>query len=481
MTKALSVVEQKVTTIRTLLAKQSGQIESALPIKLNVERFNRIVVTSIQRTPKLLDCTPQSLLAAVMLSAQLGLEPDGLRNMAHLIPYGNKVQFIAGYMGLCDLALRSGKIRKIVPRIVYENDQFSFSYGVSENLVHNPELDTVKRGKPIAAYAVAWFREVNDYQFEVMDLDEIESIRNRSMASRSGPWVTDWNAMAKKTVLRQLCKYLPSTTVVPQLAMAVGLDEAADRGEQDVIDLDTGEIIEPVITPSTGLDALADQHGAPPEKAEVVTPELPEPKAPEIKPLSQEEKNFIDSFRMLRKKGIALFWLEHHNYIMSFPANHPIRFHFMAKHTRLIGEPQLPSFASPAPSGPATMPDAPEQPPEEPEPYPPTEQPEPWPNEIEPDHPAALGMGEGVEEPGELFPEEPTPEQLDKLVSQEESEAFEAGIQEDGHNVHEFRAFAKEHGSYEFNRYTKHFHETASGNLASCYSSFVSWRTKSKT
>lgn len=464
MTKALTQTEQKVTTIRQLLKKQTGQIESALPIKLNVERFNRIVVTSVQRTPKLLDCTPQSLLAAVMLSAQLGLEPDGLRNMAHLIPYGNKVQFIAGYMGLCDLALRSGKIRKIVPRIVYEKDHFTYSYGVDENLQHHPELDTAKRGKPIAAYAIAWFKEMNDYQFEVMDLDEIESIRKRSMAAKSGPWVTDWNAMAKKTVLRQLCKYLPSTTVVPELARAVGLDEAADRGEQEIIDVDTGEIIEPTTAPTTGLDALADEHGAPPVATEP-PPELPEPDAPEIKPLTQEEKDFIDSFWMLRKKGMGLFWLEHHQKIMSYPSNHPIRVEFFKKHRRVLGhDPQIPSFASPAPSGPTTMPDAPEQPPEEP--------PE--------GHPATLGMGEGDEEPESepLFPEEPTPEQLDNLSTQEQTEEFEKRIQADGHSIHEFRAFAREHDSYEFGRYSKHFHETASKNLASCYTSFVNWKAQ---
>ena len=467
MTKALSVVDQKVTTIRSLLAKQSGQIESALPIKLDVERFNRIVITSVQRTPKLLDCTPQSLLAAVMLSAQLGLEPDGLRNMAHLVPYGNKVQFIAGYMGLCNLALRSGKIKKIVPRIVYAKDEFSYSYGVNENLIHNPELDTAKRGKPIAAYAIAWFKEMNDYQFEVMDLDEIESIRKRSMAAKSGPWVTDWNAMAKKTVLRQLCKYLPSTTVVPELAAAVGLDEAADRGEQDIIDMETGEVIEPVVTPTTGLDALADQHGAPP--AEETPPPKEEPPAEEESlKVTEEHKQYMQDFNMLRKKGTEQLWIKDHKYIMSFHPQHPLRAEFFAKYWNLLKkEPQLPSFASPAPSGPATMPDAPPQPPEEP--------PE--------GHPATLGMGEGDEEPGEepepLFPEEPTPEQLDKLTTKEQTEELEKRVQDDGHSIYEFRAFAKEHGSYEFGLYSKHFYETATSNLASCYASFVNWKAKS--
>ena len=474
MTKALSVVDQKVTTIRSLLAKQSGQIESALPIKLDVERFNRIVITSVQRTPKLLDCTPQSLLAAVMLSAQLGLEPDGLRNMAHLVPYGNKVQFIAGYMGLCNLALRSGQIKKIVPRIVYGNDHFTYSYGIDEKLEHHPELDTVKRGKPIAAYAIAWFRDVNDYQFEVMDLEEIESIRNRSMASKSGPWVTDWNAMAKKTVLRQLCKYLPSTTVVPELATAVGLDEAADRGEQDVIDLDTGEIIEQPEVPATGLDALADQHGAPP--VEPPPPEeatTPPPEDESLK-VTEADKEFMKSYHMLRKKGTELFWIQWHEKLMMYHTNHPARQGFFAKYRSLLKkEPELPSFASPAPSGPATMKDPPKQPEEE---YPPTEPPESWPPEPEEGHPATLGMGEGDEEP-ELFPEEPTPEQLDKLTTKEQTEELEAMISKDGHNVHEVRAFAREHNSYDFERYSKHFFETAKSNLASFYTSFVNWKT----
>ena len=77
-----------------------------------------------------------------------------------------------------------------------------------------------------AEYAVARLKD-GGYQFEVMSRAEIEQVRKKSKAGSSGPWVEHWDEMAKKTVLRRLCKLLPSSI---ELARAVAMDEATDAG-----------------------------------------------------------------------------------------------------------------------------------------------------------------------------------------------------------------------------------------------------------
>lgn len=458
MTKMLTATE-KITSVRALLAKQHGQLENAFPIRIDPERFARIVITSCQRTPKLLDCTPQSLLAAVMVCAQLGLEPDGVRNMAHLVPFGDKVTFIPGYMGLCDLALRSGKLRKIVPRVVYQGDKFEYKFGSGEYIEHVP-CPSKHRGKVVAAYAIAWFADYDDYQFEVMEFTDIEGIRNRSRASQSGPWVTDWDAMAKKTVLRQLCKYLPSNAVTPELGMAVGIDEAGERGDPqvfpDTIDIDTGEILDE----KSDLDKLADEHGAPPSEEPTAEPtQEPEPEPePEKKepppvatPLTTEERQFVQSFKALRKSGTEKFWLQHHKYIMSLPEDHVVKTEFLSKYRNLLKkEPQLPSEASPAPSGPSAA---------------------------SPPDPKPVETPEPLGEPLDLFGEG-EPEKHDHLSTAEVTQQINDTAQKAGHNLIEFHRFSAELNAFEFDRYSKHFADAFLKNPGSAFVSFVAWKQR---
>lgn len=201
------VVEKKQDTVQSLILKMKDQFALALPKHLSPDRFTRVALTIYNKTPKLRDCTPQSLLACLMDCSQLGLEPDGRK--AHLIPYGNQCQLIVDYKGLVELARRSGDIADIHADVVHEKDHFDFQFGNDSRLVHKPTL--TDRGKPIAAYSYVRLKDGSS-SFEVMSASDIEAIRGRSKASKSGPWVTDWNEMAKKTVFRRHSKWLPLTS-----------------------------------------------------------------------------------------------------------------------------------------------------------------------------------------------------------------------------------------------------------------------------
>src|SRR5207244_1429304 len=100
------------------------------------------------------------------------------------------------------LARRSGEITSIKARVVYEHDQFHYSEGLEDELVHEPSLD-VERGQPVRFYAVALFKN-GGHAFRVMSRAEVDRIRARSRAKDDGPWASDYEAMACKTVIRQL-------------------------------------------------------------------------------------------------------------------------------------------------------------------------------------------------------------------------------------------------------------------------------------
>ncbi|KXG42861.1 recombination protein RecT [Tepidibacillus decaturensis] len=201
-------------TIEAYLKAMAPKIKEALPKHMDIDRMTRIALTTIRTNPKLLQCSVPSLMGAVMQAAQLGLEPN-LIGHCYIIPYGQEATFIIGYKGMIDLARRSGHIESIYAHAVYENDDFEYEYGLHPKLTHKPAMK--ERGQMVGVYAVAHFKD-GGYQFEFMPIEEIEKRRQRSKASKNGPWITDYEEMAKKTVVRHMWKYLPISIEIQQQA-----------------------------------------------------------------------------------------------------------------------------------------------------------------------------------------------------------------------------------------------------------------------
>lgn len=244
-------VASRAANIRGLLEKSRKQLEMALPKHLTADRMLRVAMTSIQKTPKLMECTPQSLLACVMTCAQLGLEPDQFLGQAYLVPYGKICTLIPGYRGYIALARRSGELQTLSAQVVYSNDEFTLQYGVDDILVHKPALNG--RGDPIGAYCVFKYKD-GAYSFDWMSKDDIEKIRKRSQAANNGPWVTDWDEMAKKTVIKRHAKLAPLSV---EFQRAVALEERAMSGEtqDDLLTMDDPNVID-----ADPADAAATDH-----------------------------------------------------------------------------------------------------------------------------------------------------------------------------------------------------------------------------
>lgn len=197
-----------------------AQLRAALPSVITPERFIRLTLSAISTTPELANCSQSSFFGAMFQAAQLGLEPNTPTGQAYLIPFGGKVQFVLGYRGYIQLAYRSGDITDISAHVVYENDKFDYELGLAPKLSHKPALG--KRGKAIAVYAVYHTRS-GGYGMEVMSMEEIADFaKKKSKSFNKGPWQTDREEMAKKTVVKRLLKYAPISS---EFVRAVSADE----------------------------------------------------------------------------------------------------------------------------------------------------------------------------------------------------------------------------------------------------------------
>ncbi len=238
-----------------------SQLALVLPGHITPERFARVAITAMTKTPKLMECTKESLLRCMMDCSSLGLEPNG--RDAHLIPYGNTCTLIVDWKGLVSLARRSGDVVIFRAELVKENDEFSWQNGRVQHAI-NWRSD---RGAIQAVYSYVQFKDGSE-DWEVMTLAEVKDIQNKSKAGRSGPWITDFGEMAKKTAIRRHSKRL---TLSPEF--------------QDALEKDDDRIDERAVT------------GRPVARPEPLNPFLPPPEPALHGPLLESAYEWTDEER----------------------------------------------------------------------------------------------------------------------------------------------------------------------------------------
>lgn len=243
-----------------MLEQYKGEIARALPKHINPDRMARIALTAFRMTPKLAECDPRSVFAAVIQSSQLGLE-IGLMGEAHLVPFGNQCQLIPGYTGLMKLARNSGLVVDIYAEAVRVNDKFALKLGMDRSLEHEPltaqggfPASDEERGEVVGFYAVGVLKD-GSRTFVAMSRAEVVKVRDGSKGyqaakkyKKESPWDTDFSAMGLKTAIRRLCKWLPKS---PELATALSLDDNAGRQHLNVDDAAAG-VFTPVVDQETG-------------------------------------------------------------------------------------------------------------------------------------------------------------------------------------------------------------------------------------
>ena len=234
------------------LCRIKETIRKTLPAlsTLREDRLVQLAHLDMKKSDKLAVCTHESICASIVACAQLGLEP-GVSGHIYLIPRwksdidnGKDYQrgrfectVMLGYRGMIELSFRSERVSSFEAACVYENDKFYVRRGTNPEVFHEEAI--VDRSEIfIGAYAIATLKN-GTKQFEWMNAKAINKIRDRSPSKADykdpnckggtvGPWVTDFDEMAKKTVLRRLLKVVPSSV---DMDHAMYLDEAAERGE----------------------------------------------------------------------------------------------------------------------------------------------------------------------------------------------------------------------------------------------------------
>ncbi|ROR28500.1 recombination protein RecT [Mobilisporobacter senegalensis] len=249
LTKSMSITD--------MIKALEPEIKKALPSVITPERFTRMALSAVNNTPKLAECSQMSFLAALMNAAQLGLEPNTSLGQAYLIPYQNKgkleCQFQLGFKGMIDLVYRNEKVQTIQAHCVYEEDYFEYELGLDSKLAHKPAL--ANRGKMILVYA--FFKlENGGFGFEVMSKEDIDihALKySKGYSSQYSPWKSNYEDMAKKTVIKKVLKYAPlkidfqrAISVDETVKAEISIDMSEVQNEE-IIDgqcTDVGEIEE---------------------------------------------------------------------------------------------------------------------------------------------------------------------------------------------------------------------------------------------
>lgn len=273
----------KVSNVRQLFQQMKPQFDMALPQHVSVDRFLRMALTCVQKNDKLLDCTPQSLLAAMLESARLGLEPG--TKQAAIVPYGEKATFIAQWQGLVELMYRSGRVTSVVAEFIHENDPWQYRIGDGGTFWHEPDVLSSERGPIVLAYAYAEIKGGGRSKIITLNRAEAEEVRDQyskayALAERhrredpegfartpdkgwfNSTWHTEFDAMWRKSAVRRLADWVPQSPELVEL-----LQRENEAGESELPEVDwEGEVVSETEEP----------HQDAPEQPQDTVPPAPE-------------------------------------------------------------------------------------------------------------------------------------------------------------------------------------------------------------
>jgi len=216
---AVDVVKEKTATMRHVLDSMSGEFAKALPSHIPPALFIRTTLTCVQKSPLLLDCTAESFLGALMSCATLGLMP-GTKEAA-LVPFGKTCTLIPQWQGMVKMMYNSGQVESVIAEFICEKDEWAYVPSMRQpgDFFHRPSQDE-DRGPVIRAYAFAWLLNGGRSRVSILTRTQAEEIRDRfsrnyaraeQNGKRNSTWHTDFDAMWRKSAIRRIWDYVPSS------------------------------------------------------------------------------------------------------------------------------------------------------------------------------------------------------------------------------------------------------------------------------
>lgn len=229
MANEVSTTQQKPQTLQQLM--NSGAVMKKLNDVLGSEKkaasFVSSVISVANGNSQLRNANPMTILGSAMVAATLDLPVVPTLGLAYIVPYKGQAQFQLGFKGLIELAERSGQFKNIIDEVVYEGqlvkkNRFTGEYVFDEDAKKSDKvIGYMARMDLITGFSktIYWTKE------------EVEAHAKKfSQAFRSGynsPWKTDFDAMARKTVLKALfAKYAPKSVAIQQ---AIKFDQSVAK------------------------------------------------------------------------------------------------------------------------------------------------------------------------------------------------------------------------------------------------------------
>lgn len=165
--------------------------------------------------PYLIDCAkayPQHFIAALKNVVLTGMTLNPTLKLAYLVPYKGKVELSPSYMGKVSFAINTGLVKDMYAMLVYKGEKFNFRKGINGTLEHEPNpWGEHKKEDILGGYYFAQLTN-GTYKYDTMSIQEIDAIKRRSPSVSKGknsPWDTDYEEMAKKTLVNWGYKSLP--------------------------------------------------------------------------------------------------------------------------------------------------------------------------------------------------------------------------------------------------------------------------------
>lgn len=208
MTTALATVEQREAHPLVVGIQQrmtAPGFAAMLPAGMDLERFRSVTLQALIKNPDILQCSPASVISAIVEAAQDGLEPTGANGGAHLVKFGSEAVLIRDYRGVIRIVIESGAARRVDARPVRHGDEFALDYASPEPVTHKPAIPPT--GEVYGYYALFWLRD-GTKQAEFMTVDDIEQVRAQSRGKDSLGWTKFFDQMARKTVIKRGSNYL---------------------------------------------------------------------------------------------------------------------------------------------------------------------------------------------------------------------------------------------------------------------------------
>lgn len=218
----------------------------------NGDRFISSIVSAVQTNSALQECTNPSILSAALLGESLKLSPSPQLGQYYMVPFNNnkkgykEAQFQLGYKGYIQLAIRSGQYKKLNVLAIKEGELVRFdplNEEIEVNLIEDEEAR--EEAKTVGYYAMFeytnGFKKAMYWSKKKMEAHALKYSKGYKAKKGYTFWEKDFDAMAYKTMLRQLISKWGIMSIDMQSAMDADMAVIHEDGTKDYVDMENDE------------------------------------------------------------------------------------------------------------------------------------------------------------------------------------------------------------------------------------------------